>query len=343
MIRFNRTITNKLAVLFIITSGLLAACEKNEFLMLQGRTMGTSYTIQLENKPDINPDMLSSQIDAILDEVDKSMSTWRDDSELSKINRTDSTQWINVSPDLLYVLELGQLVSRNTNGAFDITLDPLIDLWGFSTHEIKQSIPDNEAIEATLKKIGYHYLTVDVKRKAIKKDIPLKINLSAIAKGFAVDKIARHLDSNSINTYLVEVGGEIRAKGTKKDGERWSIAVEEPMTQERRVHRIIKVTDQAIATSGDYRNFYEINGQHFSHTINPATGRPVTHNLASVTVIGSNAAYSDALATALMVMGPEKGYQFCNRYKIPAYFIIKSGDSYVTKYTRYMEKYFVTG
>lgn len=326
---------------------LLAGCnqaEKTETIRLDGSTMGTSYSVQLVKKHNaIIDDALSGEIKDILDLVDSTMSTWRSDSELSRINKKSGNQWINVSPDLLFLLNMALLISDKTDGAFDITVDPLIELWGFSSNEPINTIPNEQSIKDRMQQVGYKNLIVDIQRGAIKKKIPIRLNLSAIAKGFAVDKIAEHLDKKGFAAYLIEVGGELRFKGNKPDGVGWKIAIETPAAGDRQPHRVIGVSNNSIATSGDYRNFYEIKGRHYSHTIDPVTGRPVTHNLASVTIIDKNTAYADALATAIMVMGFERGYEFCKLNKIPAYFIIRKDGRFISKYTHQMKKYFIEG
>ena len=326
---------------------LLAGCEqtgKMEIVTLDGTTMGTTYSVQLVKKHDATiEDFLSVEIKDILNSVDSVMSTWRDDSELSRINNKPSGQWISVSADLLFILKMALSISDKTNGAFDVTVDPLVELWGFSSNEPITTIPDEQSINDRMQQVGYNNLMIDVQRGAIKKKIPIRVNLSAIAKGFAVDKIAEYLNKQGFSAYLIEVGGELRFKGNKPDGVGWKVAIETPIAGNSQPYRVIGVTNNAIATSGDYRNFYEIQGRHYSHTIDPVTGHPVTHNLASVTIIDKNTAYADALATALMVMGFERGYDFCQLNNIPAYFIIRNDGRFISKYTNSMKKYFLDG
>ena len=342
----NKLLVNLIKIILLILAGIsVSHCSrtgKNDLLVFSGNTMGTTYNIQIVAQENVSPEILSKKIKLILNDVEQSMSTWRSDSELSRLNNTTSSEWLTVSKDLLYVLKLAQSVSKKTNGAFDITLDPLINLWGFSSHKIQTSIPDEKNILMALQKVGYRNLYIDPERHAIKKGIPIRINLSAIAKGYAVDKIAEYFNNQSINSYLIEVGGELRLKGHKKDGQLWSIAIETPSTGERKPFKGLMLTDHAIATSGDYRNYYEIKGKRYSHTIDPVTGYPVTHGLASVTVISKTAAYADAVATALMVMGSDKGYHFCEKNKIPAYFVFHKNNKFNTKYTSYMKKYLAT-
>lgn len=331
----------------LLLSLFLVGCEqagKTEIVMLNGATMGTTYSIQLVKRHDVVIESsLSSEIKNILNSVDSSMSTWRSDSELSHVNSNQSGEWLNVSSDLLFVLDMALNISKETNGAFDITVDPLVELWGFSSNEPINSIPDEKSIKDRMQQVGYKYLIIDKQRGAIKKIIPIRLNLSAIAKGFSVDKIAEYLDKKGVDDYLVEVGGELRFKGNKKNEIGWKIAIETPSTLDRKPNKVISISDNSIATSGDYRNFYEIKGHRYSHTIDPVSGRPVNHNLASVTIINKNTAYADALATGVMVMGFEKGYEFCRLNKIPAYFIIRENGEFVSKYTHQMEKYFIQG
>jgi len=230
-------------------------------------------------------------------------------------------------------------VSKKTNGAFDVTTGNLIKLWGFETNEDKNYIPDEQSIKQTTLDVGYNKLLIDDKKSAVYKKSPFKINLSAIAKGYAVDKISEYLNKNKYSIYLVEVGGEIRVKGKKGDAKKWKIAIETPSSQVREVHNIINITDHAIATSGDYRNYFEIEGKRYSHIIDPIIGKPITHNLASVTVISDTVAIADAVATALMVMGAEKGYKYCENNSISAYFIYKQGGKFKVYVTSQFKKY----
>ena len=328
----------------ILITGCSAADKNNDIIKLHGSTMGTTYNIQFVNDVEsINKDTLLHETNDILNSIDRLMSTWRSDSELSQINNQPVDKWITASPDTLYVLELALSVSQKTKGAFDVTLAPLIELWGFASHEMKTSIPNKESIKFTLQKVGYEKLEIDHDRGMVIKRMPVRIDLSAIAKGYAVDKIAEHFDNKGIKAYLIEVGGEIRLRGKKSNVKHWKIAIETPLVDKRKAFQVLNITNHAIATSGDYRNYYEINGEHYSHTIDPNSGYPVIHGLASVTVIGETAAYADAVATALMVMGPDKAYQFCEENKISAYFIIKQNKAFVSRYTSYMKKYLAKG
>jgi len=324
----------------ILVAGCSTADKNDDIIKLHGSTMGTTYNIQyVNNDESINKDMLLNETDDLLNSIDLLMSTWRSDSELSQINNRPVGEWLSVSANTLYVLELALSISKKTHGAFDVTLEPLIEIWGFASNEVKKSIPDPKSIKYALKNIGYEHLEIDHDKGMIKKRMPIRINLSAIAKGYAVDKIAEHFDTKGIKAYLIEVGGELRLKGNKSNYAKWKVAIETPLIDKRKSFQQMNITNRAIATSGDYRNFYEINGKRYSHTIDPVTGYTVTHGLASVTVISQTAAYADAIATALMVMGPDKGYHFCEKYKIPAFFILQKNNQFFVKHTSYMKKY----
>jgi len=331
----------KYVYIFVVTI-FFSGCNlhSNEVVLINGMTMGTTFSIQLINdKSNFNKKKLEEKINDILVDVNNKMSTWDSDSEISKINKMSTGQWIYVSPDTLFILALAKSVSKKTNGAFDVTTGNLIKLWGFETNEDKNYIPDEQSIKQTTLDVGYNKLLIDDKKSAVYKKSPFKINLSAIAKGYAVDKISEYLNKNKYSIYLVEVGGEIRVKGKKGDAKKWKIAIETPSSQVREVHNIINITDHAIATSGDYRNYFEIEGKRYSHIIDPIIGKPITHNLASVTVISDTVAIADAVATALMVMGAEKGYKYCENNSISAYFIYKQGGKFKVYVTSQFKKY----
>jgi FAD:protein FMN transferase len=321
----------------IILIGLLSACNndmeqrRHDYpYMSVGLTMGTSYNIKASHLPqNIAPKEITHQIIELLDKVNGRMSTYQKDSELSLFNQSKSTDWLPVSPELYEVIKESLKISQLTKGLFDVTVGPLVNLWGFGPEEIKANRPDDATIKERLNQVGYHRLMLKKDGQYVKKDIPeLYVDLSGIAKGYGVDQVANLLEHLNIMDYMVEIGGEIRVKGKNKDGQAWQIAVEKPTSEKRMVERILGLTDTGMATSGDYRNYFEENGVRFSHTIDPRTGRPIKHTLASVTVLSETSMEADGLATAFMVMGPEQGYQFAEQNHIAAFFIIKSNDGF---------------
>jgi thiamine biosynthesis lipoprotein len=201
-------------------------------------------------------------------------------------------------------------------------------LWGFGPERGTGEPPTQQQIDHALQRVGYRQLAVRTSPAALRKQRPdLYVDLSAIAKGFAVDEVARLLDDGNISSYLVEIGGELRARGSKSDGSPWKVAIERPLTGERSVQAVVALRDRAIATSGDYRNFMEKDGKRYSHTINPRSGRPITHGLASVSVIARSAMRADALATAIMVMGPDAGYRLSVEQDFAVQLIVRSADA----------------
>ncbi len=331
----------------ILFSLLTLSCNyqgNDETLLLSGSTMGTTYTIQIEpgkKTKNFNKEELAKEINSVLDVVNNLMSTWLKSSEITQINNKPTGQWITVSTDTLYVIELAQTISKLSKGAFDVTIGSLIDLWGFGAKEVSRNFPDDKKIQQALLNSGYQNLDIDHTQNALKKNTPMSLNLSAIAKGYAVDKITQHLSQYHFSGYLVEIGGEIRTIGKKIDGSQWRVAIESPSPTFREVYKIINITERAIATSGDYRNFFEKNGQRYSHIINPVTGKPITHNLASVTVVSDTTARADAIATTLMVMGDKKGMSFCEKNGIAAYFIVSQNGIFKKRISNAFEKYLV--
>ena len=220
-------------------------------------------------------------------------------------------------------------LSAATNGAFDVTVGPLVNLWGFGPDGQVTEPPGAELIAVRLQAIGHELLHTDCSMPALRKDVPdIYVDLSAFAKGYGVDKLAALLDAADIHNYLVEIGGELRVRGTNASGNNWGIAIESPGKAGMAVHTVVSVTNTAVATSGDYRNYFEHDGRMYSHTIDPRTGYPVAHDAASVTVLAATAAFADAMATALLVMGPDDGIAYAEREGIAAVFLVREDDGF---------------
>ncbi len=288
-----------------------------------GLTMGTSWSVRINARElPLSRQQLQAQFNAILNRVNLAMSTYLPGSELTRINDTDSAGWLAVSASLMYVLQAAQEINRLTQGAFDITAGPLVNLWGFGP-ERDFTVPGEQQIDTALRLVGPDKLQLDATAPALKKaHAGVQIDLSAIAKGYGVDEIAEYLDRQQLDNFLVEIGGEIRARGVNDKNRPWQIGIEQPAAGQRAVRKVIKLENMAMATSGDYRNYFEKDGARYSHTIDPRTGRPVTHGLASVTVLHPSAMLADAWATGLLVLGPGKGYATALENGLAAYFII---------------------
>ena len=299
-----------------------------------GLTMGTSYRFQVVGIPvELTRKVIAEEIEELLIDLDSgTFSTYVPESELSQLNRYDTNIPFEASSEIIEVLSLAQEVSALTNGAFDITVGPLVNLWGFGPDsEISRgNLPTNEVIEDTLEHVGYNYLLIDVARSQLKKNADIYVDLSGIAKGYAVDRVGTYFDSIGVENYFLEIGGELKMKGFKQGNENWIPAIETPLDTVSEIYAVINSGGKtiAVAGSGDYRNYFEENGERFSHEIDPRTGRPVKNGLAAVYVIDSSAARADALATAYMIMGLEEARALAESMDQAAYFIyrIDSGE-----------------
>lgn len=310
----------------LIIIGLLTACgpQLPPVREITGQTMGTSYSIKIISASELDTKALKSDIDYRLDGINRIMSTYDPDSILSRFNSHQGTDWYRVPYSLAYVVNAARQISEATDGAFDITVGPLVNLWGFGPQGPTTSQPPAEALAAARERVGYRKLSVRLDPPALRKSAPeLSADLSAIAKGYAVDQIAALLETRDIDRYLVEIGGEVRARGHNAEDKPWQLGIEKPSTNGRSVQQVVPIKRASIATSGDYRNFFEADGQRFSHTIDPASGRPVAHRLASVSVLAPDCMMADGWATALMALGPKRGFELAERLDVAAFFIVR--------------------
>jgi len=334
-------ITSMLAPLLVLLS--LYGCSPVESTAkLHGKTMGTTWSLTLSNLPaEIQSKQLQQQIEELLENINALMSTWRTDSEISRFNSFTSTEWFDVSPQTHTLLQAAVRIHKESGGAFDPTVSPLVELWGFGHTLPRQGLPDSSQITSTLQHTGLEKLQLHQSAMRMRKSIPqLQLDLSAIAKGYAVDEVARLVSTQGLQNYLVEIGGEIRISGKNPQGEAWRVAIEYPHIEKLRSAAVIlSVTDAAVATSGDYRNFVKIDGKRYSHIIDPLTGRPVTHNPASVTVITTDCLSADAWATAFSVIGSRKGVELANSLQMAAMFIESDDDKLTTISSDKMMKY----
>jgi thiamine biosynthesis lipoprotein len=287
-------------------------------------------------EPRLSSTARQAMTDAIvgqLERVDTLMSTWRDDSELMRFNSTQSLEPFRVAKETAEVVSVALRVSALSGGALDITVGPLVEAWGFG-RGTPPAPPDPATLIALRERVGWERLTLDSSAPALRKGIPtLELDLSAVAKGYAVDSIAAAVQEQGYQSFLVEVGGELRAEGQHLDGASWRVAIETPDVVGRAIHQVVSLEGRGMATSGDYRNYYEQGGKRFSHALDPRTGRPVEHGLASVTVLHATAADADAWATALQVLGPEAGYALAVDEELAAYFIVRRDDTFESRAT----------
>ena len=330
-------LANSFCRFFILLSFIISlhACETpskgQQAVIVSGLTMGTTYTVKLNiPESEIDRPTISTEINHRLDKINSQMSTYMETSTLSIFNQSNTQDWEEIPLDLYTVIEESLRINKLSYHTFDITIGPVVNLWGFGPKARTDVIPDESTIKEVLDNVGSQYIHLRKEPYAIKKDKPnLTIDLSAIAKGYAVDVIAVYLDELGINNYMVEIGGEIKTRGINPDNMIWHIGIEKPLDDQRSVQKIITLNNTAMATSGDYRNYFEENGIRYSHTIDPSTGKPITHKLASVTVLHPSAMTADAMATALLVLGPERGFDLALKENLAALFIVREKDNFI--------------
>ena len=327
-----------------------AACVRPAHSTISGLTMGTRYAVKLAAPIDHALQAeLARRIEVELAAVNRAMSTYDVRSELSEFNRRQDLYWVPTSPGLLEVVESASRISTSSRGAFDITVGPLVDLWGFGPQYRSRAIPNAAAIEQIRKSVGYQYVQTDPSAGAIRKTLShTQIDLSAIAKGYGVDRVAMILDRLGVEDYLVEIGGEFRARGTAASGRVWRIGIEKPVYGQRghgevtgkipgeiagevigkTIVKTIVLENRAIATSGTTIDFFEQDGRYYSHSIDPMTGRPVQHPPMAVSVVADTTMEADGWATALLVLGAEQGYSLAQGRGLAALFVTASGSSF---------------
>lgn len=319
-----------LSLPLLAATGFLLSCGQRpqgpRLHTFSGPTMGTDYTVKVVAKDldDERRAVLQKLIQSKLAEVNSKMSHYLGDSELTLLNQWQSVEPYSVSQETFEVLNHALRISQLTGGVFDVTIGPLVDAWGFGPPGRPAEAPDQQVIDRLLMMTGWEYLQLLPDGPAVRKLVPqLTIDLSAIAKGFGVDQVAEALESEGIQHYMVEVGGEIRTLGSNPNGNPWQIAIEKPDPGRQAIEVVIPLRNLSMATSGDYRNYYEEGGKRISHTIDPRTGWPISHSVASVTVIHRECVQADAFATALLVLGPE-GYELAEELGLAAYFLTRS-------------------
>lgn len=304
-----------------------AAADRGREVLIQGRTMGTTFHVKVVS-PQKELDDLEARIQTRLAEINRSMSTYDPESEISRFNRNARVDTpFPVSGDFLEVVSAGLRLFKLTEGAWDATVNPLVNLWGFGSRSDEQRVPDDEEIAALLPTVGFQHIAVSEDGFLVKRIPGITLDLASIAKGYGVDQIAREVEAAGYRDYIVEIGGEIFAAGRRPDGGKWRIGINRPRpgAAPGDVYRVVTLENQGFATSGDYRNFFMAGGKRYSHVIDPRTGRAVTNRVVSVSVTAETCTLADGLATALMVMGPEEGRALVNRLAGVECFIVVEG------------------
>lgn len=310
---------------------MLIACDNTaKIYQVSGAIMGTTYHISVVANQPLRTS-LSDELHQKLLHIDQLMSTYKTESEINQLNKLTVGTAQKISAEMIDVIRISQQVFDYTGGAFDPTVGALVDLWGFGPIDTSDSVPEVQHIAKLRAKIGFDKFHLD--NDQLLKLGEVKLDFSAVAKGYAVDVVSNYLLAQGYDNHLVEVGGELRLRGLKPHGKKWHVGIEAPQANHSIAQQVIAVSNVAVATSGDYRNYFERNGKRYSHTIDPRTGYPVTHQLASVTVIADNAAMADALATGFAVMGDVQALRLAEQLALPVYMLVKDNDGFTALYS----------
>lgn len=321
-----------------ILIGALSGCGNGDSMeSVGGPTMGSTWSIKYVHQPGSPPPAeVRSEVERILAEVDQHMSTYRSDSDIERFNALPANRCQKMPASVLHLVRVGQLLSEQSEGSYDLTVEPLLNLWGFGPQSRGQAIPTTQALAEVQQRVGYRHLRIE--RDQLCKDAAVKVDFNSLAAGYAVDTIAARLNALHINNYLVEVTGELKAAGEKIDGSPWRIALEQPRDDRQIAQRIIAVDGYGVSTSGDYRNYFERDGRHFSHTFDARSGAPVSHALASVTVVHPSALMADGLSTLLLILGPERGWDYAETHDVGAFFVMRADTGFVTRTNQAFER-----
>ncbi|MCU0121244.1 FAD:protein FMN transferase [Pseudomonas sp. B2M1-30] len=317
---------------------ILPGCGNSDAMeSFGGPTMGSTYSIKYVRHAGLaDAEQVRSEVEAILGEVDRQMSTYRSDSDIERFNALPANRCQTMSAPVLELIRVGEQLSEQSEGAYDLTVEPLMNLWGFGPQGREEKVPSPAALAETRQRVGYRHLRIEGDQLC--KDAAVEVDFNSIAAGYAVDTIAARLEAMGIHDYLAEATGELKASGKKLDGSPWRIALEEPRDDQQVAERIISVDGYGVSTSGDYRNYFQQDGRRYSHTFDARTGAPVLHNLASVTVIHPSALMADGLSTLLLILGPEAAWDYAEKHDIGAFFVIRADTGFVTRTSQAFER-----
>jgi thiamine biosynthesis lipoprotein len=322
----------------VMLAGVLAGCGNGDSMeSVGGPTMGSTYSIKYVRHANLPaPAQVRSEVEKILAEVDKQMSTYRSDSDIERFNDLPANRCQKMPASILKLIRVGEQLSEQSEGSYDLTVEPLLDLWGFGPQAREEKVPNAQALAEVRQRVGYQHLRIEGDQLC--KDAAVEVDFNSIAAGYAVDTIAAKLDAMGIHNYLAEATGELKAAGKKLDGSPWRIALEQPRDDQQVAERIIAVDGYGVSTSGDYRNYFLQDGRRYSHTFDAHTGTPVSHTLASVTVIHPSALMADGLSTLLLILGPERGWDYAETHNIGAFFVIRADTGFVIRTNQAFER-----
>lgn len=319
-------------ILFVIFAG----CNLKKESIITGKTMGTTYHIKVVSLFYKDTEGLKERIENRLKDINNSMSTFSKESEITRFNTFDSKDKFAVSDDFLQVMNIARKIYELSEGAWDGTVYPLVELWGFGSKERNGDVPDKKEVEKILMKVGFDKVEISESGYLAKRNTSVALDLASIAKGYGVDEIAEVIRKEGIDNFLVEIGGEVYASGLRKDGGYWRIGINRPdkgaLFDE--VYKTVMLKNKALATSGDYRNYFEKDNAVYTHVLDPKTGYPVTNGVVSVSVIADNCTLADGLATAIMVMGHKKGLELADKIQgIECYIVVREKNGIYVDYS----------
>ncbi|WP_460156175.1 FAD:protein FMN transferase [Pseudomonas sp. S2_H10] len=317
---------------------LLSGCGHGDSMeSFSGPTMGSTYSIKYVRRSGLPAQAdVRVEVEKILADIDRQMSTYRSDSDIERFNALPASRCQAMPTSILELIRVGEQLSVQSDGSYDLTVEPLLNLWGFGPQARGEKVPTAEALAEARQRVGHEHLRIVGDQLC--KDATVEVDFNSIAAGYAVDTIAAKLEAMGIHDYLAEATGELKASGHKADGSPWRIALEEPRDDRQVAERVIAVDGFGLSTSGDYRNFFEQDGQRFSHTFDARSGAPVSHKLASVTVIHPSALMADGLSTLLLILGPERGWDYAEKHDIGAFFVIRADTGFVTRSSHAFER-----
>jgi thiamine biosynthesis lipoprotein len=325
-------------IVLVAVSLALAACASEAVkprgeTLISGETMGSAWTAKLVGPLPATAEVLRAGVQARFDAVNLALSTYRADSALSRFNADETGHWVDIDAELAEVLAYALSLAESSGGAYDVTVGPLVNLWGFGPDPATNRVPEAAAIEAARARVGWRGVEVDVANHRARKRPGMRVDLSTLGKGRGVDRVAQYLDAQGATNYLIDLSGKLRARGTNSRGSPWRVAVERPAADATSgtpeiESVIVELHDESVATAGDYRRFFERGGRHYSHIIDPRTGFPVTHSTVSATVIAADCMHADALATVLMVMPPAEALALADREHWRGLFISRVDGNY---------------
>ena len=314
---------------------LLAACAtpRPPQTLLSGETMGSAWTVKIAGALPASAKSLRDGIQARFDAVNLALSTWRADSALSRFNADDRGEWVIVDPELAAVMAYALELASQSDGAYDITVGPLVNLWGFGPDPATQTVPPAAEIAAARARVGWRKVEVDLATHRARKQPGVRVDLSSLGKGRGVDRVAEWLDTQGVDNYLIDLSGKLRARGRNALGNPWRVAVERPGADAGSETAaidpaVLTLRDESVATAGDYRRFFETGGRHYSHIIDPRTGEPVTHHTVSSTVVAADCMQADAWATVFMVMRPDAARALAERFGLAALLIAREPGTF---------------